>query len=265
MCVKIIARSPRLGTHDGMCKRHWKRCNSTDGGGGENMGGGSSLKDKPPPAEGASVYESILPRSIQHRPTASMLLSSATSQTATSSSNMPDMAATTTSEANAGEDTDVAVSDQPGTTESMVLNVTNKDRANDEMCDDSHHGIGDVGGESSAVAPEMRVAMASAAVDVDGVTHLEEDGCEMAVVNGSRNGPGTTPNALPPVEPFSEGASVMPLVVYLRANRTKPFGWHRILERRARGVFPLTSLTSQLEPWERQLVLFFKLYPHLLF
>jgi hypothetical protein len=46
----------------------------------------------------------------------------------------------------------------------------------------------------------------------------------------------------------------MPLVTFLREGLGKEAGWHRNSERRARGVFPVTSLSSQLEPWERQLV-----------
>jgi len=35
----------------------------------------------------------------------------------------------------------------------------------------------------------------------------------------------------------------------------QPVGWHRNAERRARGMFPVASLSTQLEPWERQLAL----------
>jgi hypothetical protein len=49
---------------------------------------------------------------------------------------------------------------------------------------------------------------------------------------------------------------VMPLVAFLREGAVKnPVGWHRNAERRARGLFPVTSLSQQLEPWERQLAL----------
>lgn len=51
---------------------------------------------------------------------------------------------------------------------------------------------------------------------------------------------------------------VMPLVAFLRSGSAtqQPAGWHRNSERRARGLFPVTpsSLSQQLEPWERQLV-----------
>ena len=49
------------------------------------------------------------------------------------------------------------------------------------------------------------------------------------------------------------GLHIMPLVRFLRENADRKPGWHRNQERRARGAFPLTSLSSQLEPWERQL------------
>jgi hypothetical protein len=54
--------------------------------------------------------------------------------------------------------------------------------------------------------------------------------------------------------PAPEGTSVMPLVGFLRDGAAKEPGWHRNDERRARGMFPVSSLSSQLEPWERQLV-----------
>lgn len=50
--------------------------------------------------------------------------------------------------------------------------------------------------------------------------------------------------------------SAMPLVTFLRFGALhKEAGWHRQAERRARGMFPCASLSSQLEPWERQLAL----------
>lgn len=54
--------------------------------------------------------------------------------------------------------------------------------------------------------------------------------------------------------PAPEGILVMPLVALLREGSAKEAGWHRNSERRARGMFPVSSLSSQLEPWERQLV-----------
>ena len=49
----------------------------------------------------------------------------------------------------------------------------------------------------------------------------------------------------------------MPLVSHLKEGTLadKPAGWHRNAERRARGLFPVTGLSVQLEPWERQLAL----------
>jgi hypothetical protein len=51
------------------------------------------------------------------------------------------------------------------------------------------------------------------------------------------------------------GINIMPLVMFFRQGRDKEPGWHRNKERRARGMFPCTSLSMQLEPWERQLAL----------
>jgi hypothetical protein len=54
--------------------------------------------------------------------------------------------------------------------------------------------------------------------------------------------------------PPPEGVSVMPLVGFLREGSEREAGWHRNNERLARGMFPVASLSCQLEPWERQLV-----------
>ncbi len=54
------------GTHDGMCKRHWKSLHCPDSTGGN----ASSKEDALPPApEGDSIYDSVLPQSISYRPT----------------------------------------------------------------------------------------------------------------------------------------------------------------------------------------------------
>lgn len=59
-----------------------------------------------------------------------------------------------------------------------------------------------------------------------------------------------------PLDPPSapEGVPVMPLISFLQEGRAREAGWHRNAERRSRGMFPHSSLSSQLEPWERQLV-----------
>lgn len=56
------------------------------------------------------------------------------------------------------------------------------------------------------------------------------------------------------VPSFPPAAAVMPLIAFLHDNAGKPAGWHRNAERRARGIFPVPSLSCQLETWERQLV-----------
>ena len=65
----------------------------------------------------------------------------------------------------------------------------------------------------------------------------------------------TTTTTTPSIQQFEPGAPVMPLVVWLRNNAHKAFGWHRKEERLSRGCFPLSSPAARLENWERQLVL----------
>jgi hypothetical protein len=50
------------------------------------------------------------------------------------------------------------------------------------------------------------------------------------------------------------GSTIMPLITFLQHESHREAGWHRNGERRARGMFPVSNLAQQLEPWERQLV-----------
>ena len=79
-------------------------------------------------------------------------------------------------------------------------------------------------------------------------------------INNNNNTNNSSSNKSDPWDPppVPDGVSVMPLVQYLAPTPDHPqkanAGWHRNTERRARGMFPVASLSSQLEPWERQLV-----------
>ena len=127
------------GTHDGMCKRHWKAVNFPEA--------PPKAESQPPPPEGESVYDNVLPQSISYRP-------------------------------------------------------------------------GSVGAKASS----------------------------------SKGGDSNKGDSMdPPAAP--DGACQMPLVAFLREGASREVGWHRQAERRARGMFPVSSLSSQLEPWERQLAL----------
>lgn len=52
----------------------------------------------------------------------------------------------------------------------------------------------------------------------------------------------------------SPAVPTMPLVAFLRRGQSREVGWHRQQERLARGLLPIASLATQLESWERQLV-----------
>ena len=126
--ASCIGRVPSQGTHDGMCKRHWKQVHFPPP--------APKAEDQPPPPEGESVYDKILPASISYRP----------------------------------------------------------------------------------------MSKANKLAKADGETGL------------------------------LDGLTVMPLITFLRDGAKHDAGWHRNAERRARGHFPVLSSSSQLEPWERQLV-----------
>lgn len=52
-----------------------------------------------------------------------------------------------------------------------------------------------------------------------------------------------------------EGKEMMPLVSYLKSNAHLEVGWHRAKERKSRGLPETSTTSSQLDTWERQLVL----------
>jgi hypothetical protein len=98
--------------------------------------------------------------------------------------------------------------------------------------------------------------------------YKEEDedslGHDLPIVHPGHPAAASAAAANPPAEdnktdpwdcpPPPEGVSVMPLVAFLREGGPEDAGWHRNNERLARGMFPVASLSCQLEPWERQLV-----------
>ncbi|KAG7370174.1 hypothetical protein IV203_027920 [Nitzschia inconspicua] len=142
------------GTHEGMCKRHWRAVNFPESN-TETEGDIEVLakKTEPPPPQGVSVYENILPASIAYRPT---------------------------------------------------------------------------------------------------VTPTSASAGAVSFNNGKKAAGSLTPS----VGAAASGGATMPLIAHLRQGAlTEPVGWHRNAERRARGMFPVTSLSTQLEPWERQLAL----------
>jgi hypothetical protein len=139
-CKVLGCDKQAQGTHNGMCKRHWKAVNFPDRVAATPA---RKVEAAPPPPEGTSVYDGVLPQSISYRP--------------------------------------------------HVLHRKQLEESNK--------------------------------------------------VNKTENPP------QPPAE-----VSIMPLVIFFREGAGKEPGWHRNAERRARGMFPVTSMSSQLEPWERQLV-----------
>jgi len=163
------------GTHDGMCKRHWKLVHMPDAANKSKDGSqdGEDGAEETPEPRGESVYDSILPLSIAYRP---------------------------------GSNT--------------APKVTNK--------------LGDAGADPN-------LALAALADPTDPL--VPQETAEHPATVGA------------PSSDVAASTHVMPLVRFLHVGSTKnPAGWHRNAERRARGLHPVTSLSVQLEPWERQLV-----------
>ncbi|KAL3908478.1 MAG: hypothetical protein SGARI_003044 [Bacillariaceae sp.] len=95
---------------------------------------------------------------------------------------------------------------------------------------------------SIAYRPPQNVGSSSISSGATGLSNSANGGDKKPAANGN----GTS----------SAIVGIMPLVAHLREGaQNKPVGWHRNEERRARGLWPVTSLSTQLEPWERQLAL----------
>lgn len=177
------------GTHEGMCKRHWRIVQNQNKPTDLLIPSNSSKTRlaAPPPPTGTSVYEFIIPDSMAFRPTPQQifsLLTTVNNHTApvhTNTISNPD-----------DDDTNTPTETEPST----MFEPTVPPQYDSRL----HHANGEL--------------------------------------------PLPTPQQL----------LVMPLVHYLAANQHLPAGWHRIHERRTRGVYPITSITTQLESWERQLV-----------
>ncbi|GKZ01524.1 hypothetical protein MPSEU_001103000 [Mayamaea pseudoterrestris] len=163
------------GTHDGMCKRHWKSINCPEE---------QPVSEQPPPPEGESVYDTILPASIAFRPVNMRIRPVAPQQ----------------------QHQQLHGETMTAPTDASIIWEGNIDAL-----------------DLAAAAPRTSKAAA-------------------------RNDP------LDPLHP-PPGTCVMPLITFLRHERHREAGWHRNAERRARGMFLVSNLSQQLEPWERQLAL----------
>jgi len=108
---------------------------------------------------------------------------------------------------------------------------------------------------SSQLSASARVSKAAAAAAIVAAASA-------SVAAGRKDGhgrPAAASGAADGVDPWDcppapDGVCVMPLVKFLQDGAHKEIGWHRNNERRARGMLLVSSLSCQLEPWERQLV-----------
>ena len=204
------------GTHEGMCKRHWRMV-QTQNQPVEDVIPPHSNKIRlaaPPPPSGTSVYEFIIPNSMAYRPTPQQIYSAhhhhhhhhhqvifdTTTGVGTNQKN------------NAATAADALLLPPPSSLTDAIFEPMVPPQY------DPHH---------------QNHNSTTAAAAISGMTSNNHN------VKGQ-------PQQL-----------VMPLVHYLAMNMHLPNGWHRIHERRTRGVYPITSITTQLEGWERQLVMYF--------
>jgi hypothetical protein len=287
------------GTHDGMCKRHWKilhcpdpplassngeeeeeedddevpeegngpphqepdgttgavseagvsgnyrRCGTTRNGAHSNHNKntksarkGGTQQPRPPPPMGESVYDHILPNSITFRPNNH-------SNNNNHNNNSPPPAMTTTiiqpesishdNHSSITNTTNIITSSHtaPATDTEPPLSGT------DGTCGIPNDGT-TIAVDSSTITTTTTLATAAATTTVAFATAATA----LEVIT-------TIPH---PNNNSSSSDNLMPLIQFLQGNAHLPAGWHRQQERRARGVHPITSITTQLEPWERQLV-----------
>jgi hypothetical protein len=212
------------GTHDGLCKRHWKAIHCPDA-------AGDSAKNEPqqpPPPSGESVYDVILPLSIAFRPSSSATAASAAAN-ASSTAHLGNDLDSPANKYSGDDDTPMKVGEGTITAEDSLL-LENIADDEDAFHMDGNHGAVTA---ASSFAESIHPTPVTAPLVIERNVKLD-------------------PWDVPPPP---DGVQVMPLVQFLRENSHKKAGWHRHQERRARGVFPVSSLSCQLEPWERQLAL----------
>ena len=201
------------GTHNGMCKRHWRAVHFPDQVAAKNDAARKKeMEEQPPPPHGESVYDNVLPASIAYRP--SSISSSHQQQQSSSSSAAAASHQSTQTEKNFHSNGFSAIATP------MRVDIKNTSGENGE-------GLSGPFSSSSAKKPQP-----------------------------SNNNNNNINNNSSSSNPSASIVSAMPLVNFLRDGALhNDVGWHRQAERRARGIFPCSSLSIQLEPWEKQLAL----------
>ena len=198
------------GTHEGMCKRHWRIVQNQNKSPNEIIPPHSNTirLSAPPPPSGISVYEFILPNSIAYRPTPQQIFSVLAAPPLRAGKAVVEAIVPTTA-----HDVTAAALTTTETNDNDALPPTTTTTAMFEPI----------------VPPQYDPHNHTATTTISGSSS-----------SSNHNNKGQQ--------------LVMPLVHYFAANMHLPTGWHRIHERRTRGVYPITSMTTQLEGWERQLV-----------
>jgi hypothetical protein len=221
-----------------MCKRHWRSVHYPD----QAAAKAALLKKKnqndvPPPPQGESVYENILPSSIAYRPTASSLASAAAINNQTIQSQqvgVGSISVKTISNNPSGK----AALQQKGTPAVVgTTNATTTTTTND-------------GSEGKNTGSKKKTTKTGT---IEGAPELPAAASRSTSTTSSSMSGNSNPDGISGGTLIS---TAMPLVTFLRDGAIrKDVGWHRQTERRARGLFPATSLSSQLESWEKQLAL----------
>ena len=257
-----------------MCKRHWRAVHYPD----QAAAKAALLKKKnhdnePPPPQGESIYENILPASIAYRPTASSLASAAAMNnnnnnqinqvagcggTGTSVNNK-----TTTISNNPSGKAKVIAADVTAVT---TIGATTATKTAKIGIDGSEAAKNTTGSSKKKVSKKVTIEEAAASAgsgSAESTTTATATATATAITTFKRTTSITSSASSSSSNSNPDGISggtlistAMPLVTFLRDGALrKDVGWHRQSERRARGLFPASSLSSQLESWEKQLAL----------
>lgn len=317
------------GTHDGLCKRHWRAImycpeqeeeddddeeedsdepenpnndeeerhgigNTTtlrQQQGGAAIGATFHPKSAPqkrrrrrhPVPQGDSVYDAVVPQSIAFRPAtaAASLLHHGGATTTTTTGNTTTFSTRTTMDSNNNitNTNHNRQQQQQNTTQDEIPTPSLVPGAfphnNNTFSNNSGFVVEEYGHPLSGTTTSA--ALSPDKNNMEGVVRLDSAGMDddTAANNNIHNnhfGKGEQPSTTRQqssldfvrtttnLDPWDvpgppDGVAVMPLVLFLRQHAHQDAGWHRNQERRARGVHPVPSLSSQLEPWERQLAL----------
>jgi hypothetical protein len=243
------------GTHEGMCKRHWRRAVFPSAGGGgskNNKDHHSEAKEQQRGGTGGTTGGGFLDAMMSAEETASEQQSQqprAVSLLSTTGSCLSKNIIDDLKAASSNADDEEAATAGVGTTT----------QRSSPAC----HSV------YETILPQSLAYKPTTWLIRSGLEHQQQQQQQLDHHSHHSSGNSNTGIVTTTVSFPADGGAVMPLVEHLHQGLAREFGWHRLEERRARGCSVGTvvasssngtttahafSLSTQFETWERQLV-----------